>query len=992
MAPRKIRPVATLLGHSSWSLRCAISADGRFALSGDGVPSARVWDIEEPSNSREFASDLPLGIRQCALSEDGSIAAVAADGRGVSINELSSGQRLFIIEEPTEERAQYSAGGCALTGDGDVLIAAFRTSNRARGQLHIVRWKNPAAKPIILKRDYSIWQCEISSDARKVVFKYWKGSKSGVELVDIPSGETIGKWEVSNGEWNFAIDATARILVTADSRNLRVIDMKTGDSRNMKSYTFSAFAGVDISANGKHVVAPMADYKFGIWEAETGRLIALLGGHQNRSNGCAISADGTRVLTCSNDHTVRVWDTRGATSGIGADAVREALRSMMNAENRSTSDHLIVRESVHECELGNAEELLQAHAALVIALRSAAANHDSNQRNLIQKSAEMVYATIEGKLHDKPDVQLGQVVMAHAEQRGLLSSGLPVQHMGTYYNLSEKSIGRLRENINSAWKEVIPLKDKENIDNVILKHLDRLYTSMKVGKEGIENGLFSDIASCVLLVWSGSKSRKLGNEYGKPQSRSIKSMLAIESPKDVAWIETIMPFDISSPRVLRYLMKRINVEKLPPRRKHLIQKAVSNSKFQSLEKVESELTALIEKLARAKGKFQSVMEIDIEDIPEVADSDDESASKKRGHASVRSTTIKSPLILSRSKKFESPLEDEHPVIVKDTQQMEDLLHALQENPKAGKEPYILNNSESNEVLESTKKTRDDEERKFQESPEKNNNSLVTKTEESKAQSITENINNGAKNELPTPELEPKPRKLQPNSHAPSPQILSSKPVMEPRLPNAEPLITARSIGLTENGNAKESNTVNPIPNVSSPSSETANAQIIENTTENREKSKNTETIVPVTGAPVLMQAMARTKSEIAPDPTRQGSSKVLIPQTPELTQLDRSTTIKTYVPEKDIPISVEDEEAVKSVIERLSITEENRQMISGNLDEIRLSIEDDDDEQLKVLSKKGKKGGRTSNRSRTNVLLGIAALVAFIICTALLALVILRMR
>lgn len=1000
MAPRKLRPVATLLGHSSWSLRCAISANGRYALSGDGVPSARIWDLEEPSNSKEFASDLPLGIRQCALSDDGSLASVAADGRGVSINEISTGKRLFIIEEPTELRLQYSAGGCALSGDGSILVAAFRTSNRAHGQLHVVRWKNPAAKPIILKRNYSIWQCEISSDARKVVFKYWKGSKSGVELIDTHTGETLGKWEVSNGEWNFAIDASARTLVTADSRSLKVIDMKTSETRNMKSYTFSAFAGVDISANGKHIVAPLADYKFGIWEADTGRLIAVLGGHQNRSNGCAISADGTRVLTCSNDRTVRVWDTRGATSGIGADAVREALRSILNGENLNTTDHTLVRESVRECELGNAEELLQAHAALVIALRSAAAKHDLNERNLVQKSAETVYATIEGKLHDKPDVQLGQVVMAHAEQRGLLSSGLPVQHMGTYYNLSEKSVNRLRENINGAWKEVIPLKDSDNIDNVIMKHLNRLYTSMKVGKEGIENGLFPNIASCVLLLWSGSKSRSLKSEYGKSESRSIKSMLAMESPKDVAWIETVMPFDISSPRVLRYLMKRSTIEKLPVRRKHLIQKAVSNSRFQSVEKVESELTALIEKLARVRGKFQSVLEIDIDDIAEVADSDDDSTSKRQGYSSVRSTIVKSPLVQSRSQKYENQLEIQQETFVKDNEKMKELLEVLQQTSNPIEQSKLENDTKQAEtnipVESSVPKTAD------------KNDSSTDVMQRKEIPNTEEKIESSIKNPLPLAasksvenimkESGDKSNILEPISITSdlSNQIDSQK-VVQPEekfdtierssvtLNSASEALNQKTIEPESKFNTTEQKSVTP-----DLSSEVLNRKVIRTEREHiqtEKKSLAAET-------PVVMQAVTHTRSEeipIAPErETPRGPQTVQ--EVKQLSQLDRSSTIKTYVPEKEASAATKEDIVVRNVIERLSTSDDNKQIISEQLDEIRLNIDCNDDDKQKIADVSNKNREARPKKPKTNALLGIAAITAFFICAALLTLVILKMR
>lgn len=670
MAPRKLRPATTLLGHSSWSLRCAISADGKLALSGDGVPSARIWDLEEPSQSREFSTDAPIGIRQCALSADGSIAAVAAEGHSVSVHDVVTGERIFTIDEPQREKVILSAGGCALSPDGTVLVGSFRAANRAHGQLQVVRWRNTHAQPRIFERNYSIWQCEISDDANRIAFKYWKGSRSGVELIDARSGTLLGRWGNVVGEWDFAIDSTAQTLVTADSRALRVLDVgKNGDGnevRTMRSYTFSAFAGCDISADGKHVVSPMADHKFGIWNTGTGKLVAVLSGHKNRSNGCAISADGTRVLTCSNDHTVRVWDTRNATSDSGGDQLRETLRVLLTGEARKDPVHEFVVKETQEIELGDASELLQVHTCLVMALRSANAAQDRDARISIKESASKVYASVEGKLHDKPEVQLGQVVMAHAEQRDLLARGLPTRHMGTYYKLMDKAMRKLRENVHSIWDEVAPLHEDDNVDDELARHLNRLHDSLKIGSNEVGDELYPSIAACSLLVWPGSINKNTAASRDRMPPRSIKSMLSTLGSEDVAGIELLMPFDVSSPRVLRHLLSKSSIEKLPPRHRHLIYKAISKSSFSKTEAIKIELTALIDKLARAKGKKPSMMDIDIVELPESEDLTDNEQKEHEDSVYISKTSGSTVSVVKKeneaSQTFNTKFDETHSTI------------------------------------------------------------------------------------------------------------------------------------------------------------------------------------------------------------------------------------------------------------------------------------------------------------------------------------------
>jgi len=45
-----------------------------------------------------------------------------------------------------------------------------------------------------------------------------------------------------------------------------------------------------------------------VWDAESGRALATLTGHQSNVWTAAFSPDGKRVVTASVDHTARVWD------------------------------------------------------------------------------------------------------------------------------------------------------------------------------------------------------------------------------------------------------------------------------------------------------------------------------------------------------------------------------------------------------------------------------------------------------------------------------------------------------------------------------------------------------------------------------------------------------------------------------------------------------------------------------------------------------------
>ena len=49
-----------------------------------------------------------------------------------------------------------------------------------------------------------------------------------------------------------------------------------------------------------------------VWDANTGREIAVVRGHGDSLNFAAFSPNGTRVVTASDDATARIWDVHVA--------------------------------------------------------------------------------------------------------------------------------------------------------------------------------------------------------------------------------------------------------------------------------------------------------------------------------------------------------------------------------------------------------------------------------------------------------------------------------------------------------------------------------------------------------------------------------------------------------------------------------------------------------------------------------------------------------
>src|SRR5207249_3604363 len=75
------------------------------------------------------------------------------------------------------------------------------------------------------------------------------------------------------------------------------------------------------------------------WDAVTGQLLHTLRGHTDPVTSATFSPDGTRILTASDDRTVRVWDAR---TGATLDILRDPESAVNDATYSSDGKRILV--------------------------------------------------------------------------------------------------------------------------------------------------------------------------------------------------------------------------------------------------------------------------------------------------------------------------------------------------------------------------------------------------------------------------------------------------------------------------------------------------------------------------------------------------------------------------------------------------------------------------------------------------------------------------
>jgi WD40 repeat protein len=77
--------------------------------------------------------------------------------------------------------------------------------------------------------------------------------------------------------------------------------------RTLEGHSFDV-SGVAVTADGKRAVSASEDHTLKVWDLESGRALRTLEGHSDVVSGVAVTADGKRAVSAADDNTLKVWD------------------------------------------------------------------------------------------------------------------------------------------------------------------------------------------------------------------------------------------------------------------------------------------------------------------------------------------------------------------------------------------------------------------------------------------------------------------------------------------------------------------------------------------------------------------------------------------------------------------------------------------------------------------------------------------------------------
>jgi WD40 repeat protein/serine/threonine protein kinase len=302
------REIVTLRGHYQ-SITSLSWGPGGCLASGCRDGSVRIWNSIHDQESNVLPGH-DIGVRTVSWSPDGKRLASGSYDGTVRIWDSVSREEVLTLKGHDERRVTRDDGlQCRLawSPDSTHIVAGLDDTAKVwevatgrevyafpagHGRVCSVGWSHDGKHLAVGSADGSIRVIEALKQAPTLhVFKAHPGGYVRC-LAWSPQGDRL-----ASGGWG---DALVKLWDP-----LRGIELT-----RMKGHQYPLVLGVAWSPDGKRLASVAGDRLVMVWDAETGRKVWTMRGHNDFVDGVAWSPDGKRLASAGYDNTVRIWDPR----------------------------------------------------------------------------------------------------------------------------------------------------------------------------------------------------------------------------------------------------------------------------------------------------------------------------------------------------------------------------------------------------------------------------------------------------------------------------------------------------------------------------------------------------------------------------------------------------------------------------------------------------------------------------------------------------------
>ncbi len=284
--------VRTLRGHERWVLSLAISPDGKTLASGSGDQTLRLWDLLGEDGKSRILKRFESAVTALAFSKDGKKLAVGTwDGELLLLN-ANTGKVLKDLKEHNETittiifdpSGDYFASGSA----DDTLIVWDAKTGEDLLEMH-------------QGNEYDVSTAAFSRDGERIVTG---DGENDLKVWDTSHGEEIETLSGHEGPITCVAFMPDGSIVSGSCDN--TVRVWTGGKATVLRGHADEVTALVLDSKGTRIISASEDKTIRIWDARTGKPQAILRGHRDSIPCLAISSDDTFIASGGNK-TIRVW-------------------------------------------------------------------------------------------------------------------------------------------------------------------------------------------------------------------------------------------------------------------------------------------------------------------------------------------------------------------------------------------------------------------------------------------------------------------------------------------------------------------------------------------------------------------------------------------------------------------------------------------------------------------------------------------------------------
>lgn len=288
-----------LQGHGKSVQSCAFSPNGELALSASEDATLRLWSTETGENLRVLNGHTG-SVNVCAFSPDGTLALSASADHTLRLWAVNSGADVGVLQHSAPvNKGRFSP-------DGRWILSA------SGKELRLWEVATRSLRHVMSGHEEEIGDCTFSPDGRWVLSAALDG---GIRLWSTTTGAVLDEIRLPDGLMSCAISPDGQWALAGSKRGT----LHFYTLHDQKPY--SKDVGVLKAHKSRVQWCAFHPRENRIWSASWNelccfeypsgqRLKRMVNLHPNGVFGCALSCDGTKVLTSSKDATLRLWNAQ----------------------------------------------------------------------------------------------------------------------------------------------------------------------------------------------------------------------------------------------------------------------------------------------------------------------------------------------------------------------------------------------------------------------------------------------------------------------------------------------------------------------------------------------------------------------------------------------------------------------------------------------------------------------------------------------------------